>query len=86
MATAKEICDEQRKYDMLHHIRRASILKKEGHLNSFDRGLLKQSLMHISDGVSCYNSVDMEDSEQVGRLDQYGNSLTVKEHEIMVGI
>lgn len=72
--TAKEMADMQRRYDRLHHERRAFDLgARETELTHFERDLLRSSRYLISQPVwvEGFHSVDINDTEALAELDAW---------------
>ncbi|ENM3721055.1 hypothetical protein Q3S85_000741 [Vibrio cholerae] len=80
--SSKELNDEQKKYDMLHHKMRAARLRKKEEqgikLDWLEREMLNSSLNVLSNPVLGSRSVDLNDSAYLRELDAFEAQFKIK--------
>lgn len=81
-ANARALNERQCKYDKLHHQARVKHFESLPHLDSFQRGLLKQSREVLAQpGLLGHNSVDLSGTDYIAELDRFAAEANSRSEE-----
>lgn len=75
-AVAKKLHDDEARYSLLHHRKRAAELSARDSLDHFEKGLLRDSLSIIAGSDAyCLRHIDLNDAAYLAELDAFAEGL-----------